>query len=301
MSVTPNLTFTSINVNSLNVASANKPTQIKKLHGILKHKTDLIFLSDIRLSTRNPNGGSDILQTFLNNPFKSYTAIFNSTKNKRGVAILINKDFDYLELNRVADPNENYLLVSLRISGKVFNLGAVYGPNTYNPEFFTNLERDTLLLGDSPLIIGGDFNLTPSNLPVDINPDCYNMQSVPNIHHSNLLNDICIRNNLVEPFRLFNPNLQSFSYHPRAVGATLRSRIDFFIISESLLGVCKECYIFDNLQSSMFDHKAVYLRISGSSVVRNRQMNISNKFIKDPDADVVVDLAVKEAFLIYQD
>jgi hypothetical protein len=99
MSVTPNLTFASINANSLNVASANKPVQIKKLHGILKLKTDIIFISDIRLSTRNPNGSSDILRIFLNNPFKSYTAILNSTMNKRGVAILINNDLDFLELN----------------------------------------------------------------------------------------------------------------------------------------------------------------------------------------------------------
>jgi exonuclease III len=298
----PNLALCSINVNSLNIASANKPTQLRKIHGVVKLKTDVIFMSDTRLSNRNlVNCSADVSCIFLNNPYKSYTAFFNSTKNKRDVGILLSNDIDFSELGRVADPEENYLLVSLRISGKVFILGAVYGPNTYQPDFFINLERDIISLGNHPVIIGGDFNLTPSNLPVDINPDCFNMQAVPNVRHTNLLTEMCIRNNLIEPFRLLNPNLLSYSYQPRTAGSTLRSRIDFFIMSENLLRYCKECYIYDNLQSSLFDHKAVFLRISGSRVLRNRAPNISNKFIRDPDAEAIVDLAVKETFLIYQD
>jgi hypothetical protein len=84
------MSITSINTNSLNMASANKPAQIKKLNGILKLRSDIILLSDIRLSNKSlVSSSSDVSNIFRNNQFKSYSSYFNSTKNKRGVGILI--------------------------------------------------------------------------------------------------------------------------------------------------------------------------------------------------------------------
>ena len=45
----PELTFSSINCNSLNMSSAGKHNQTVKLYGVAKLKTDIIFMSDIRL------------------------------------------------------------------------------------------------------------------------------------------------------------------------------------------------------------------------------------------------------------
>ena len=84
-----NLDFSSINCNSLNMASATKPAQIKKIYAICKLNTDIILLSDIRLSKSN-NAALKLLQShFTTNPYCSYKFIYNSTMNKRGVGILI--------------------------------------------------------------------------------------------------------------------------------------------------------------------------------------------------------------------
>jgi exonuclease III len=88
------LSISSINCNSLNMASIKN--QDLKLHGITSLKTDIILLSDIRLSNKNlVSCASDISKKFLTNNNGCYEFFFNSTKNKRGVGILINKNLDF--------------------------------------------------------------------------------------------------------------------------------------------------------------------------------------------------------------
>jgi exonuclease III len=295
------LSISCINANSLNMSSGNKPAQLRKLYGILKLRTDIICLSDVRISNKClVSSENDIKKILLNNPYGPYHAIFNSTKNKRGVGILIHNNVAFSAEETVRDPEENYILVRLRIHEEVFIIGAVYGPNVTNENFFRNLEHDISRLGDHPVILSGDWNTTYSSLPVDINPDCFNMAQVPNLRHSILLEQMCSNLNLVDPLRALYPDLINFSYLPRAVNKENKSRIDFFIISDRLLGTCKDCTIADSLQSSMFDHKAVLLKFLGCKK-GTRTLNINNKIISDPLLDSVIDICVKETYLHYQD
>jgi hypothetical protein len=105
---------------------------------------------------------------------------------------------------------------------------------------------------------------------------------------------------LLDPFRSLNPLLRRYSYCPRAIGASNKSRIDYFLISNSLLGRVSSCNISDNLQSSAFDHKAIILKFSGNGTDFGKQ-NISCRTISDPDADLLVNLSILECYLIYQD
>jgi exonuclease III len=301
-SYNPSVNLACINVNSLNIASANKATQLKKLYGILKLKSDIIMLSDTRLSNRNlVSSIDDVTRILRNNPYGSYTSIFNSTKNKRGTGILINNNICFSEVARIADPDENYLLIKLRIDGNIFILGSIYGPNDTNREFFINLECDIVSLGRYPILLGGDWNLTFSPLPVEINPDCMNMQSIPNLTHSLLLRDLCQRLELCDPFRALYPDSRNFSYIPRSAMHNNRSRIDFFIMSDSLLGCCSDCKIADSLQSSLFDHKAVLLQFRHKHHFKIHNPIIYNSTVNDPDCAILIDIAIKESYLIYQD
>jgi hypothetical protein len=116
------------------MASINKPQQMRKIYGILKLKTDFIFLSDVRISSYN-----DVVSIFRNNQYGSYSTHFNSTKNKRGVGILINNLLTFAELARREDTDENYLLLRIRIRGSILIIGAIYGPNTVDNDFFERL------------------------------------------------------------------------------------------------------------------------------------------------------------------
>jgi hypothetical protein len=166
------------------------------------------------------------------------------------------------------------------------------------PSFF-RLNQSLLSLGNYPTVLGGDWNAVYSGLPVDINPDCINMTVPLNPRHTGLISDLCLNFNLVDPFRSLHPFEKQFSFVPRAPDAVNRSRIDFFLVSNDLLGSCEDCFIADSLQSSMFDHKAVTISFLGP---KNKTPNnaISCKTIKDPDCDLLVKLSTLECYLIYQ-
>jgi exonuclease III len=262
------ITVSCINVNSLNMSSANKPIHLKKIFGVVKLKSDIILLSDVRLSNRNlVSSKSDITAILRNNQFGSYTPYFNSSSNKRGVGILFNNSFSFSVEEERADEEENYLLSKVTIKGKTYIIGSIYGPNNHNAAFFSNLERSIRSLGDFPIILGGDWNLLYSNLPVEINPDCINMANVPNHRHTELLSELCNNLDLLDPFRALYPDKKMFTFSPRFVGARNKSRLDFFLISSSIFGSVTDCAIADSLQSSLFDHKAVTLSFSGKKKI----------------------------------
>jgi hypothetical protein len=57
----PQITFSSINCNSLNMSEQTSLHHLIKLYGVVKLKTDVIFMSDIRL--KNARGVANITKT----------------------------------------------------------------------------------------------------------------------------------------------------------------------------------------------------------------------------------------------
>jgi hypothetical protein len=69
-----------------------------KLYSIVKLKSDVIFLSDIRLpngNVQNDSATQKISNTFLVNPYCAYNCYFNSSGNSRGVGILIKHSLNF--------------------------------------------------------------------------------------------------------------------------------------------------------------------------------------------------------------
>jgi len=109
-------------------------------------------------------------------------------------------------------------------------IGAVYGPNEDNgcKIFFELLRQNLNRWRGIPIILGGDWNPTYSNMAVRDNPDVLFMQSIPSRIRSDLLLDLCGDLDLSDPFRILNPEVREFSYIPSGVIRKNRSRIDFF-------------------------------------------------------------------------
>jgi hypothetical protein len=111
-----NLTISAINCNSLNSSIPSKSLRNLKVHGITKLGTDIIFLSDIRLSNKQMVSCKDeIVKQFQLNMYDGYDCHFNSSQNKRGVAVLVNKKVPFLVQDQFADPEENFLLLKVVI------------------------------------------------------------------------------------------------------------------------------------------------------------------------------------------
>jgi exonuclease III len=296
----PKITITTINCNSLNMASVNKQTRICKIYGITSLKTDIILLSDIRLC--NKNGSCDmnfITNIFAVNPYCSYKLHHQSKSNQRGVGILVKKSLNFSCLGEERDlDTDNYLLLRARINDLTVIIGSVYGPNDNNPNFYARLKTSIQNLGNFPVVLGGDWNATYSCIPLASNMDILNMQALPNINNSRKIKEICEDLNMSDPYRALFPKKLEYSFAPWGNTRPNRSRLDFFIISNSIVPQVNKCWIKPHVQSRLFDHKAVVLDFCAVPAASSRP-NISNKILSDPDIDTVVELSALECYATY--
>ena len=113
-------------------------------------------------------------------------------------------------------------------------------------------------------MLGGDRNATLDRSRVDKNLDVLNMVSLPSLDRSNAIHDIATTLNLTDPYRTFYPSRKDYTYIPSAVGQNNRSRLDFFLVSTTLMPHCSNCTISDTLLSTDFDHKQITLNFTRS-------------------------------------
>jgi exonuclease III len=257
------ISISSINCNSLNKSNTAKWNQTLKICGISKLKSDIIFLSDIRIINKNlVSSADDIKKLFLNNPYEKYNCFFNSTKNKRGVGILIKQSLQFRILDQINSQDENILALRIHLKNTEVMLISIYGPNNTDPGFFNVLSDILRTLNDVPVILGGDWNATLSTDPVQNNIDVLNMARLPNLSHSNKISDLLVNFNLSDPFRFFYPDRKEYSHVPRYNLSQNKSRLDFFFVSDSLLDFTSDCLIHTALQNKLFNHKAVSLLLT---------------------------------------
>jgi hypothetical protein len=211
---------------------------------------------------------------------------------------LLNKNISYRIIDRYTDVDENILGIKIEIGSSTIWLISVYGPNTNEANFFNNLDELLGRCGAIPVLIGGDWNATISTLDSPDNIDIFGMQRPPSALRSANLNNLCINYTLTDPFRALHPDLRDFSYIPRT-GRNNRSRLDFFLISDSILYNVTNCHIGKSLTTSLFDHKPVFLTIGDSNVVPTG--NIFNSTLNHPLFDSVVLLNIFDTYFNHAD
>jgi exonuclease III len=251
-----------LNCNSLNLCCSTENYDLK-MDAICNLDADIILLSDIRLGQMNNKSATHkINSTLLKSRLRNHQFLFNLSMNKRGVAILITKKIKTEIIEEFRDQNENILHIKANLNGAELVLGSIYGPNTTDREFYRNIDTFLNRHRNLPVVFGGDWNTTWDNSPADANIDILGMARTPNMVNGGLLRDLAERHGLTDPFRVLNPNKQSFSYKPFGNSRLNKSRLDFFVISSNLLGMVKECCVFPGLLSNQFDHKPVYLKFN---------------------------------------
>jgi exonuclease III len=293
------ITISAINCNSLNMSNSAKWNQTLKICGITKLKSDIIFLSDIRISNKNlVSSSKDLEHYFVNNPYEKYDFLFNSSRNKRGTGILLKKNCSYQILHQRAADDENSILLHVNLKGTEIVLISIYGPNNTDNAFFVQLDNWLTEFGNLPVIIGGDWNATYSTERVESNINCLNMSRLPNLSHSNKIKDLCEKFELMDPYRTLYPDKKDFTFVPRQVDSRNKSRIDFFLISECLLDIVKDCTISPNLQNKLFDHKAITLTLNRINNKKIGRPTISKKDLDDDLLPFLVHATVAETYLL---
>ena len=93
--------------------------------------------------------------------FHNYSNVYQGKTNSRGVAILLNNNFEYEVLK---DKTGNFLNLLLKLSSMTINLITLYVPNNDFPSFFEEIQ--TLLENES-----ADYNILCGDFNVALNPD----------------------------------------------------------------------------------------------------------------------------------
>lgn len=149
----------------------------------------------------------------------------------RGVIILVHKSIPFQMSEVKYDNMGRYVIVKGTFLSETLNLINVYGPNTDNAAFFTNLFL-TISSQHGYYIMGGDFNCT-----LDLSRDRSSGVDQSQNQTRKVLNTFINYLNLIDIWRNQKPTDIQFSCYS-STHKTL-SRIDYFLISAPLLSKIK--------------------------------------------------------------
>ena len=243
---------------SLNTSTKNEVTY-KKLIAVTSNKDDIIFMSDLRLnSKKNKTVVHDVEKICFGLGYNSH---LHSTLPSRGVGILIKKEIDCTIKNTICDTiNDNFILLSIQIGKCNITIGSIYGPNHDDEsDMYDRLTNNITAMGNENVILGGDWNATWDNSRADKNLDVLNMTAIPSYIRSNAVLKMSGKLKLTDPYRIFYPDRRDFTFIPSAVGQNNRSRLDFFLVSESVSDKLVNCTIPNSTNGKIFDHKQIFL------------------------------------------
>uniref|UniRef100_A0A672F5Y5 exodeoxyribonuclease III n=1 Tax=Salarias fasciatus TaxID=181472 RepID=A0A672F5Y5_SALFA len=252
---------------SWNVKGLNSTAKCCNVINHLKHlNTRIAFLQETHLK---PSDHSKLRRGWVGQLFHS-----SFSSKARGAAILIHKSVPFSVSQIISDPNGRFIIVTGKICGNNLTLANVYGPNWDNEDFFKKLFISLPDLNSSRLILGGDFNccLDPSidrssNRPATLSKSSKTIQLFMDQY---AVSDV---------WRFFNPTSRQFSFFSPVHRSF--SRIDFFLIDNTLLSSVRSCTYTPIVIS---DHAAVILDISlpGRSLSR-LPWRLNPLLLNDPD------------------
>lgn len=123
------------------------------------------------------------------------------------MAILFSKNLDFKIHNYISDPEGNYIICDMSVEDNKFTLINLYGPNKDTPLFFENIINIAETIGNTSLIICGDFNTVQDEKLDYCNYKCINNKK----SHEKIL-EIKESYNLYDPFRETYPSLKRYTW-----------------------------------------------------------------------------------------
>ena len=163
--------------------------------------------------------------------------IAGQNKQSLGVMMILNNNFEY-KINKVIKDNEGrYIICDIEIKGVArFLMVNIYGPNKDNPIFYKKIFNIISSEGITNWIIVGDWNLV-----LNQNLDTWNYKSVNNPNSTRVVKQLMEKHELIDIWRDSNINDRNYTWFRQ--NPTKAARLDFFLISSSILNIFSESYI----------------------------------------------------------
>lgn len=186
--VGPSVRFTSWNIRGM-----SSPSKRGKIFSHLKRlNSDIVFLQETHLKSKDHYR---LQASWIGHVFHS-----NFNSKSRGVAILINKNIQFLPTDVIADKNGRYLMVVGMLMQTKVLLVNIYAPNFDDVEFANRLLSSIPHLNSHLLIFGGDLNCV-----LDPVLDRSSSRPISQSAMSKSFSDFMNQNGLVDPWRVRNP------------------------------------------------------------------------------------------------
>jgi exonuclease III len=275
--------------NSVSLVSINtrglgdKTKRIDILKRIKEQRTQIACLQDIHIDMKMQNivraeWGLDIF-------FSSYTS------NARGVAILLNNNFEYTVHNSKSDSNGNFIAIDLTIENYTrLTLLNLYGPNTDSPEFYTNIKSVITDFENDNIIICGDWNLV-------LNPekDTFNYKTINNPKARAEVLALIEEKELVDVWRSFHENENHFTWFKK--NPIKMARLDFFLVSENILSLVTKTDILSKYRS---DHAPIKITLTFSNHTHGKSnWKFNNSLLSDVEFVNMVKKCINEIKIQY--
>ena len=217
------------------------------------------------------------------------------TSQARGVAVFFTKDLaiEILENSVYNDPSGNFTVLNFKYENFVITLSCIYGPNQDNPDFYKNVvfpKTEKCSETSDFIVMGGDWNIA-----LDQDLDTFGYTSVNNQNSRDTLKDSMENLGLIDVYRENHPNEKRYSW--RQFGGTKRARLDYFLISNTLLPFVDNSDILPGIAS---DHSIPSLDIDFSKFKRGKGFfKFNNSLIKDPDYVKLINDTIRDVSAFY--
>ena len=182
----------------------------------------------------------------------------SGTSQSKGVAILISPNIDCTIEKTEIDQEGRYIMLTGIFNGHKLSLVNIYAPTAdKKTEQIKFLDQIITLLENNSekLILAGDLNthLQPE--------DKYGVSYIKTEFATKLL-DTMNEYGLTDIWRVNNPDSKRYTWRKKMKNGLAQSRLDYFLISESLTYSTTKCDILHALYS---DHNPVHLQLSSET------------------------------------
>lgn len=234
-----------IKIISLNVKGVGHVVKRQKIISLIKRENaQIALLQETHLS--------DLEHIKLRRGWVGQVFYSSFNSHSRGVAILIHKKLPFTLEEVIKDEGGRYVIISGSLFGEQILIGSIYGPNTFEPSFFSRL-----LGAASPrlapfTVFGGDFNCV-QDASVDQSPSKSAFISKKTARLKELSTDL----GLFDVWRIMNPTTKDYTFYSHPHQSL--SRIDYFLVSREVIDRVEACSIGI---CTLSDHNLVSMTIS---------------------------------------
>ena len=211
-------------------------------------------------------------ENFFRSQWNSECLFSSGKSNARGVAILFSKNLEYEIHSHISDPEGNYLIADISVEQNRFTLVNLYGPNQDTPSFFDTILNKVTTIGNTNLIICGDFN-TVQNAQLDY----FNYKHINNKKAHEKILEIKETHSLYDPYRESHPSQRRYTWRKKT--PLKQARLDYFLITDSLLPFINKTLIEESYRS---DHSIIILDISFVKFQKGKPLwKLNNSLLHD--------------------